>query len=87
MKLKIVKRFHYYSGNEKEEYLIYRKSLLNGWKRSDDEYYPIQPFKKGYSTYKDAEIDILNYFKKDLGGIVEVDGNVYTFYPLSLPTP
>ena len=77
MSLKIVKRIHYYSGNNREEYVIYRKKFFSGWIKYEN-FYNSSPFKKSYNTYEEAEKDILELYKKGLGGIIEIDGNIYT---------
>jgi len=79
MKYKIVKRIHSYSNNPKVEFIIFKKTLF-GWTRSSHQY-------NKYLSYEIAETELMKYLSKGLGGIIEVDGNVYELFPLSLPTP
>lgn len=40
-----------------------------------------------YETYELAENAIIEKLNKKHGGIVEIENNVYKFYPYSLPLP
>jgi hypothetical protein len=75
-KYKIVKEIHMYHNNELK-FRIYEKCAI-GWNKLNKE----------YATYELAELAILDQFidklNNTLSGIVEVDNNVYTFYPYSL---
>lgn len=77
---KIIKRIHAYSGNNKTTYHIYDKKRFGRWKRCYD-------FQNEYINYQNAERDIIFHLSKGNGGIIEVDGNVYKLFPISLPTP
>lgn len=73
MVFKIIKEIHMTHNNE-IKFRIYKKHFC-GWTRLNKE----------YVTYELAEAAILDAFtdklNNTLSGAVEVDNNVYTFYP------
>lgn len=72
-KYKIVKEIHKYS-TQKTVFRVYSKFL---WK-----WIPCSDFVE-FNSIEDAEESIFDKFKYSLGGIIEVDNNVYTFVPYS----
>ena len=78
-KYKIVKEIHTYKHDE-IKFRIHERFL---WK-----WIICESFSE-FKTYKSAEksiIEELNRCEK-LGGIIEIDNNVYKFFPYSLPLP
>ena len=76
MKHKIVKRINSYSGFHNTTYHIYKKTWF-GWTKSSHS-------SNSYRTYEDTESEIIKWYSRGLGGIIEVDGNVYTLYTFNL---
>jgi len=72
---KIVKEIHTYQ-NDRIKFRIYERFL---WK-----WIPSESFSE-CETYELAEKSIIEKLKSKHGGIVEVNDNVYKFYPYSLP--
>ncbi len=77
---RIIKEIHTYSGRINITFIIQDKTFCNKWVHSKKLY-------KSYFSYEDAENVIIEDFSKDLGGIIEVDNNIYRLIKLSLPTP
>lgn len=79
MEYKIIKSINKYSTKSSTDFYIYKKTLF-GWTKSKHSH-------NFYNSYEDAEEDIIKWFSKGQGGIIEVDCNKYKLYPLCLPTP
>lgn len=73
---KIVKEIHTYNG--KIIFRIYEKIFF--------QWLPMEEYDE-YDTLELAEADLIKNINGKHGGIIQVDGNIYKFYPLSFPTP
>lgn len=73
-KFKIVKEIHTYSNCVKTTYKIKEKIGWFNWVDIGNE----------YKSRKKAKKYIIKQFNYNLGGIITIDNNIYTFSPLKL---
>ena len=79
-KFKIIKQVHTYQNNI-TNFVVYKKNFI-GWTPANIIY---NNFKYQYDSFFEAEMSIFDYFKTKHGGIINIDVNIYTYSPYSLP--